>query len=130
MPLLAKLSRALLKTFICSTDNSCTCLALHLINVTVIARNTKLLLVMFLERKKQLLSSSAKSWDTGNICASSRTHLPGQVKLNQYTAICLITGGNKPTTKVNIPSAFYNCRQPSQMTVWESKVQRIFLCLF
>lgn len=60
MPLLVKLSRVLLKTFICSTDNSCTCLALHPINVTVMAHNTKLFLVMFLEREKQLLSSSAK----------------------------------------------------------------------
>lgn len=116
MPLLAKLSRVLLKTFICSTDNSCTCLALHPINVTVMARNTKLLLVMFLEREKKLLSSSAKSWDTGSICAPSSTHLPCQVKLNQYTAISLITGDNKPTTKVNIPSAFYICGQPSQIT--------------
>lgn len=71
---------------------------------------------MFLEREKQLLSSSAKSWDTGNICASSRAHLPGQAELNQCTAICLITGGNKPTAKLNIPSTFYICGQPRQMT--------------
>lgn len=69
-----------------------------------------------LRGKKQLLSSSAEIGDMGDITASSRIHFPGQLKLNRYTAICLITGGNKPTTKAHISNRSYICGQPIQMT--------------
>lgn len=65
-----------------------------------------------LRGKKQLLSPSAEIWNMGDICASSRIHFSGQLKLNQYTAISLITGGNKPTTKAGISNPSYICGQP------------------
>lgn len=71
---------------------------------------------MFLEGEKQLLSSSAEIWDTSDTHSSSRIHFPGQLKQNQYTAVCLITGGNKPTTKAGISNPSYICGQPIQTT--------------